>query len=185
MCTPAGSNTVYDLDTLGNEGNCILPSPPSTHTLTHVLPLRLTPCMLGVTRALSIFFQVPKYKGHHGACQSACPLLCTTWQDTGSPCTTRRELCWFTRSRGRPRASGPSYHMVPSQTNNDQFPWHIFIDLDRQSSTFHSILYLTLITVSVQSFDTHTRKLECLPANISKHKTFQLIELFKHKDTGV
>lgn len=107
-------------------------------------------------------------------------------QDIGSHCTTRRELCWFTRSRGRPRACGPSYHMVPSQTNNDQFPWHIFIDLD-QSSTFHSTPYLTLVTVSVQSFDTYTRKLECLPASISKHTTFQLMELFKvkHKDNGV
>lgn len=55
-----------------------------------------------------------------------------------------------------------------------------------QSITFHSILYLTLITVSVQSFDTYT-KLECLPAKTSKHRTFQLIELFKskHKDTRV
>lgn len=99
--------------------------------------------------------------------------------DTGSHCTTRRELCWLTRSWGRPRACGPSYHMVPSQTNNDQFPWHIFIDLDHQNSTFHSTPYLTLVTVSVQSFDTFTRKLECLPANISKHRTSQLMKLFK------
>lgn len=38
--------------------------------------------------------------------------------------------------------------MVPIQTNKDQFPRNMFIDLGGEGSTFHSIL----ITISMQSY---------------------------------
>lgn len=158
MFTPAASETVevlvsYDLDTLGKWRNCILFNPLSTHTLAHMSFLYwcsktrvkpLHPVHTWGNKGIVHLLPGAQEQRTPWSKPICMPSWCATWQDTRSQCPTRRELCWLTRSRGRPRASGPSSHMVPSQTNNDQFPWHIFIDLDRQNSTFHSTPWLWL-----------------------------------------
>lgn len=98
---------------------------------------------------MSIFFWVP---GCREGPQGSTSLHCVSSSPCQAGCraggTTRVCCAGLWKAKGGLGEVTRSHQMVPIQTNKDQFPRNMFIDLGGEGSTFHSIL----ITISMQSY---------------------------------